>query len=68
MSTSKGKYYFELHQDGTEDAITICSPTGDSIACIFYWDEIEGATARAMANARLIVSALNASHSNKRKK
>jgi hypothetical protein len=55
------KYYAALGRNGTEDEITIVSPSGESLAYIWFWDEPDTRDARrAKADARLILDALNA--------
>jgi hypothetical protein len=54
-------YYATLDRNGTEDEITIISPSGESLAYIWFWDEPDTRDARkAEADARLIMDALNA--------
>ena len=56
-----GKYYATLDRNGTEDEITIVSPSGESLAYIWFWDEPDTRDARnAKATARRILNALNA--------
>jgi hypothetical protein len=55
------KYYATRGRKGTEDEITIVSPSGESLAYIWFWDELDTRDAdKAKSAARLILKALNA--------
>jgi hypothetical protein len=55
------KYYATLGRNGTEDEITIVSPSGESLAYIWFWDEPDTRDAdKARLDAMLILNALNA--------
>jgi hypothetical protein len=56
-----GTYLATLGRNGTEDEITIVSPSGESLAYIWFWDEPDTRDAsQAKRDARLILNALNA--------
>jgi hypothetical protein len=56
-----GRYYATLGRNGTEDEITIVSPSGESLAYIWFWDEPDTRDAsQAKRDARLILNALDA--------
>jgi hypothetical protein len=60
-ASKAAKYYATLDRNGTEDEITIVSPSGESLAYIWFWDEPDTRDAnKAKADGMLILNALNA--------
>jgi hypothetical protein len=59
--TQEMLYHLTTCRNGTEDEFAIHAPDGRQMAFIWFWDEPDSDhAARALADAQLIVDALNA--------